>query len=68
MVWEGPGIQHLKSLDPGQKHAGMTLGWDCSDVIPRICIITKRCVIPAEAGIQRLKIQSHWIPAKSMPG
>jgi hypothetical protein len=22
------GIQRLKSLDPGQKHAGMTITWD----------------------------------------
>ena len=25
------GIQRLKSLDPGQKHAGMTIKWESSD-------------------------------------
>jgi hypothetical protein len=26
------GTQRLKSLDPGQKHAGMTIEWDSSAV------------------------------------
>ena len=25
------GIQRLKSLDPGQKHAGMTIKWDSTE-------------------------------------
>ena len=28
------GIQRLKSLDPGQKHAGMTIKWDSSGSDP----------------------------------
>ena len=27
------GIQRLKSLDPGQKHAGMTIKWDSSGAL-----------------------------------
>jgi hypothetical protein len=30
------GIQRLKSLDPGQQHAGMTIKWDSSDSGPFI--------------------------------
>ena len=29
------GIQRLKSLDPGQKHAGMTIKWDSADYYPK---------------------------------
>jgi hypothetical protein len=25
------GIQRLQSLDPGQRHAGMTMKWDSND-------------------------------------
>ena len=28
------GIQRLKSLDPGQKHAGMTIKWDSTEPAP----------------------------------
>ena len=28
------GIQRLKSLDPGQKHAGMTITWGSGDTTP----------------------------------
>ena len=27
------GIQSLRSLDPGQKHAGMTIVWDSNEVV-----------------------------------
>ena len=28
------GIQRLKSLDPGQQHAGMTIKWDSNGSLP----------------------------------
>ena len=33
------GIQRLKSLDPGQKHAGMTIKWDSSGPNPMISLL-----------------------------
>ena len=33
------GIQRLKSLDPGQKHAGMTIKWDSNGIYPfNVCV------------------------------
>ena len=30
------GIQRLKSLDPGQQHAGMAIKWDSTDYYPKL--------------------------------
>jgi len=33
------GIQRLKSLDPGQKHAGMTIQWDSNGSDPLLHVL-----------------------------
>jgi len=50
------GIQCLKSLDPGQKHAGMTIKWDSSGSKPftRSNHIKGRGKNRAEGGIFHL--------------
>ena len=52
------GIQRLKSLDPGQKHAGMTIKWDsnASDL--------QDCVFASKA---KQKVQVHVIINQDKP-
>jgi len=46
------GIQCLKSLDPGQKHAGMTIKWDSSGAdLFSIVINDKRLNKPDPSGL-----------------